>query len=461
MNMVSSRFLPTVATALALVFAAPVVVYNAQAQSAQSVPMRDGIPTLAPLVEKVIPTVVNVQVKAKVSMAEDQMMDPFRFFGNPRGGQGQMPPRERTSGGSGIIIDGAKGYILTNHHVIAEATDIQITLHDRRQLTAKVVGSDEGTDVALLQVDAKGLQALPIGDSNELRVGDYVFAVGSPFGLQKTVTSGIVSALSRQGGGIEDYEDFIQTDAAINPGNSGGPLVNLKGELIGVNTAIMGPAGGNVGVGFAVPTSMVKGVIAQLQEFGEVRRGRIGVSINDITPEVAANLGIDRTEGALIGSVEKGTPADQAGVRAGDVAIELDGRPLRSSNDLRNRIGMLTVGTSVDLTVLREGQKRTFKIAIGKAATAQLAKLPDRQALEGASFTGTTRGDNATGVKVTEVEPGSPAERLNLEVGDIVTAVNTKPVKSLDEFQTAMGASKRSTVLHVVRGDDRRVVVVP
>ncbi len=456
MKTVSSRFLPAMATAMALVFAAPAAVGITHAHAAQMVPMRDGIPTLAPLVEKVIPTVVNVQVKAKVNMAEDQQMDPFRFFNLPRG---QMPPRERMSGGSGIIIDSGKGYILTNHHVIAEAVDIQITLHDRRQLTAKVVGSDEGTDIALLQVDAKGLDALPIGDSNELRVGDYVFAVGSPFGLQKTVTSGIVSALGRSGGGIEEYEDFIQTDAAINPGNSGGPLVNLKGELIGVNTAILGPAGGNVGVGFAVPTSMVKGVIAQLQEFGEVRRGRIGVAISDITPEVAANLGIDRTEGALIGSVEKGTPADQAGLRAGDVAIEMDGKPLRGSADLRNRIGMLTVGTSVDLTVLREGQKRNFKVAIGKAAQAQLAKLPDRQALEGASFAATGRGN--AGVQITDIAQGSPAERLGLEAGDVITAVNRKPVKNLEEFQSAMKGSLRSTVLHVQRGDDNRVFVVP
>jgi len=457
MNTASSRFFPALATAMSLVLAAPVVVGSMHVQAAQMVPMRDGIPTLAPLVEKVMPSVVNVQVRAKVNLADDPSGgDPFRFFNLPRG---QMPPRERTSGGSGIIIDSGKGYILTNHHVIADAVDIQITLHDRRQLTAKVVGSDEGTDIALLQVDAKGLTALPIGDSNELRVGDYVFAVGSPFGLQKTVTSGIVSALGRSGGGIEEYEDFIQTDAAINPGNSGGPLVNLKGEVVGVNTAILGPAGGNVGVGFAVPTSMFKGVIAQLQEFGEVRRGRIGVSIQDLTPEVASNLGVDRTEGALIGSVEKGAPAELAGVRAGDVAIELDGKPLRGSSDLRNRIGMLTVGTSVELGVLRDGQKRTFKIAIGKAPTAQLAKLPDRQALEGASFSVTTRGDDANGVKVTEVEQGSPAERSGLEVGDIITSVNRKPVKSLEEFQSAMKG--RSTVLQLRRGDEARVVVVP
>jgi len=459
MKSASSRFLPALAAAIALAVAAPVVVNHVQAQSSArtaAVPMRDGIPTLAPLVEKVIPTVVNIQVKAKVNVAENQM-DPFRFFNIPRG---QMPQRERQSAGSGIIIDAKNGYILTNHHVIADGIDISVTLHDRRQLTAKIIGSDEGTDIALLQVEAKGLVALPIGDSNELRVGDYVFAVGSPFGLQKTVTSGIVSAVGRSGGGIEEYEDFIQTDASINPGNSGGPLVNLKGELVGVNTAILGPSGGNVGIGFAVPTSMVQGVVAQLSEFGEVRRGRIGVAISDLTPEIATNLGIDRTEGALVSSVEKGTPADQAGIRAGDVAIEMDGKPLRGSSDLRNRIGMLTVGTQVNLTVLRDGKKRTFAVAIGKSPTATLARLPDRQALEGASFSGTARG-NATGVTVTEVQRGSPAERSGLEAGDIITEVNRKPVKNLEEFQTAMDESKRSTVLRVQRGEDIRVVVVP
>lgn len=411
---------------------------------------------------RVARSVVSISVVSRRQVPAGDPMDFFSFF-VPR-----TQERQIQGYGTGFVVRPG-GIIITNQHVVDNADSITVSLADGRDFTARLLGEDPTTDIAVLKI-TEDLPVAAIGKSTDILIGEWVVALGNPYtyllgNSEPTVTAGVVSATRRNvlpnntQSGL--YLDMIQTDASINPGNSGGPLVNLKGELIGVNTAIMGPAGGNVGVGFAVPTSMVKGVIAQLQEFGEVRRGRIGVSINDITPEVAANLGIDRTEGALIGSVEKGTPADQAGVRAGDVAIELDGRPLRSSNDLRNRIGMLTVGTSVDLTVLREGQKRTFKIAIGKAATAQLAKLPDRQALEGASFTGTTRGDNATGVKVTEVEPGSPAERLNLEVGDIVTAVNTKPVKSLDEFQTAMGASKRSTVLHVVRGDDRRVVVVP
>ncbi|MBY0511713.1 MAG: trypsin-like peptidase domain-containing protein, partial [Rhodospirillaceae bacterium] len=261
--------------------------------------MRDGLPTLAPLVERVTPAVVNVAVKSKMDMEDNPLFkDPKfrRFFDLPD----KLPPQERSSVGSGVIIDAKKGYILTNHHVIDDATDIAITLKDKRVFTAKVIGSDKDTDVALLQIQGSDLVALPMGDATTMRVGDYVVAVGNPFGLGQTVTSGIVSALGRSGLAIEGYEDFIQTDASINPGNSGGALVNLKGELIGINTAIIGPSGGNVGVGFAVPTTMVKSVMAQLVEYGEVRRGQIGVQISDMTPELAKNLGIARAEGALI-----------------------------------------------------------------------------------------------------------------------------------------------------------------
>ena len=425
-----------------------------------AVPMRDGMPTLAPLVERVTPAVVNVAVKSKLDMEDNPLFkDPKfrRFFDIPD----KMPPQERSSVGSGVIIDAAKGYILTNHHVIDQATDIVITLKDKRTFTAKVIGGDKDTDIALLQVEAKNLTALTMGDTTTMRVGDYVVAVGNPFGLGQTVTSGIVSALGRSSLGIEGYEDFIQTDASINPGNSGGALVNLKGELIGINTAIIGPTGGNVGVGFAVPTTMVKSVMNQLIAYGEVRRGQIGVQISDLTPELAKNLGIDRVEGALIGAVVKGSPAEAAGLKAGDVAIELDGKPLKGSADLRNRIGMMTLGTSVNVSVLRDGSKKDFKLAIGKPAEQIIeAKAEDRAALMGATFSNTEPSDKVKGVRVTNVERGSPAFQSNLRPGDVIVSVNRKDVANVDDFTAAMKSSERQTALFIKRGGEDILVIV-
>ena len=425
-----------------------------------TVPMRDGLPTLAPLVERVTPAVVNVAVKSKMDMEENPLFkDPKfrRFFDLPD----KLPPQERSSVGSGVIIDAKKGYVLTNHHVIDDATDIAITLKDKRVFTAKVIGGDKDTDIALLQIDSNDLTALPMGDSTQMRVGDYVVAVGNPFGLGQTVTSGIVSALGRSGLAIEGYEDFIQTDASINPGNSGGALVNLKGELIGINTAIIGPAGGNVGVGFAVPTTMIKSVMAQLIEYGEVRRGQIGVQISDMTPELAKNLGIDRAEGALIAAVVKGSPAEAAGLKAGDVAIELDGKPLKSMTDLRNRIGMMTLGTAVNITVIRNGGKKDFKITIGKPPKETVvAKAEDRPALQGATFSNPEPGDKVKGVRVTNVERNSPAFQSNLRTGDIIVSVNRKEVSNVDEFTAAMKNSARQTALFIKRGGEDLLVIV-
>jgi serine protease Do/serine protease DegQ len=425
-----------------------------------SVPMRDGLPTLAPLVERVTPAVVNVAVKSKMDMEDNPLFkDPKfrRFFDLPD----KLPPQERSSVGSGVIIDAKKGYILTNHHVIDDATDIAITLKDKRVFTAKVIGGDKDTDVALLQIQGSDLVALPMGDATAMRVGDYVVAVGNPFGLGQTVTSGIVSALGRSGLAIEGYEDFIQTDASINPGNSGGALVNLKGELIGINTAIIGPSGGNVGVGFAVPTTMVKSVMAQLIEYGEVRRGQIGVQISDMTPELAKNLGIDRAEGALIAAVVKGSPAELAGLKAGDVAIELDGKPLKSMSDLRNRIGMMTLGTAVNVTVIRSGSKKDFKITIGKPPKETVvAKAEDRPALQGATFSNTEATDKVKGVRVTNVERNSPAFQSNLRTGDIIVSVNRKEIANVDEFTTAMKDSTRQTALFIKRGGEDLLVIV-
>ena len=453
------RFVLATAAAAAL-FATPAV--NAAAQNA--IPMRDGIPTLAPLVEKVVPGVVNIAVKAKVEVSADNPLfnDPMfrRFFGDKNAPK--MP--ERSAVGSGIIIDARKGYILTNHHVIEDASDIAVTLNDRRVFTAKVVGSDDQTDIAILQVEPKNLTAIPMGDSEEVRVGDYVLAIGNPFSLGHTVTSGIVSAKGRgaMGGniGIEGYEDFIQTDASINPGNSGGALVNLKGELVGMNTAIVGPSGGNVGIGFAVPTSMIKGVMAQLTEYGEVKRGIIGVSIQDLNPELAKNLGMDQTEGALVGTIAKGSPAEAAGVKAGDVVVAMDGRPVRSSGELRNRIGLLTVGTSINLTILRDKAKKDIKVTIGKPpAEQEVAKLNDRPELEGATFSSAGTDDKVKGVVVTQLERNSPAAQ-RFRQGDHILSVNRKPVNTVEEFKTALKDSGRSSALFVKRGEEDVLIVL-
>ena len=461
MNGRISRLLPAAATALTFALFTFTVGCAIGTRAADiAVPMRDGMPTLAPLVERVTPAVVNVAVKSKLDMEDNPLFkDPKfrRFFDIPD----KMPPQERSSVGSGVIIDAKKGYILTNHHVIDDATDIVVTLKDKRSFTAKIVGGDKDTDVALLQVDAPNLTALTMGDETSMRVGDYVVAVGNPFGLGQTVTSGIVSALGRSTQGIENYEDFIQTDASINPGNSGGALVNLRGELIGINTAIIGPTGGNVGVGFAVPASMVKSVMNQLIAYGEVRRGQIGVQISNMTPELAKNLGIDRTEGALIGAVVKGSPAEGAGLKAGDVAIELDGKPLKDSTDLRNRIGMMTLGTAVNVTVIRNGAKKDFKLTIGKPPQQTLeAKAEDRPALLGATFSNTEPGDKVKGVRVTNVERGSPAFQSNLRPGDIIISVNRKEIANVDEFTTAMKNSERQTALFIKRGGEDILVIV-
>ena len=455
----SSRLLATVALAT-VVAAGTLAPMIAHAQLA-GIPSRDGVPTLAPLIEKVVPAVVNVSVKSKENAADNPLLnDPMfrRFFDVPDRPQ----QRERRSAGSGIIVDAKKGYILTNHHVVDDATEISIRLKDNREFTAKKVGSDEATDVALLQIDAKNLVDLPIGDSAKMQVGDFVVAVGNPFGLGQTVTSGIVSAMGRSGLNIEGYEDFIQTDAAINPGNSGGPLINLKGEMVGMNTAIIGGnGGGNVGIGFAVPTSIVSNVMDQLIQFGEVRRGRIGVVISDLTPELAKNLGVDQNEGAVIQRVEKESPGDKAGLKAGDVAISLDGKALKGSGDLRNRVGMAQVGKGVTLTIIRDGQKKDVKVTLEKAPEKQeVAAIEERETLEGASFANPEAGDNTKGVVVKQVQRGSPAWQANLRVRDVIIAVNRKAVNDVDEFEKALKDGGRQVALSVKRGDEDLFLIV-
>jgi serine protease DegQ len=324
----------------------------------------EGLPTLAPMLTVATPAVVNIAVLSRVSVQDNPLLrDPFfrRFFNIPDQPR-ELPPR--VSAGSGVIVDAANGYVLTNHHVIANASEVYVTLKDRRRLKAKLVGSDPPTDIAVLKIEPDRLTALPFGDSDQLEVGDYVVAIGNPFGLGQTVTSGIVSALGRSGLNIEGYEDFIQTDASINPGNSGGALVNLRGELVGINSAIIAPAGGNIGIGFAVPSNMARSVMQQIIATGSVRRGRLGIEMQAVTQELADSLGLSEIRGALIARVEPGSPADRSGLRAGDVIIAINGRDVENPSDLRARVGSTPIGERVDLTVVRGGRRLAVRARV-------------------------------------------------------------------------------------------------
>ena len=337
--------------------------------------IKDDVPTLAPLVKQVTPGVVNISTSGKVRIEDSPLFsDPNfrRFLEDPRFRRFFSLPdpqaeRETHSIGSGVIVDARGGYVLTNHHVVKGADEILVTLKDRRALKAELIGSDPQTDIAVLRVEAPDLKALPLGDSDQLEVGDYVVAIGNPFGLGQTVTLGIVSALGRSGLRLEAYEDFIQTDAPINPGNSGGALVDLHGQLIGINTAIVAPTGGNVGIGFAIPINMARLAMEQIIEYGEVRRGRLGIVIQDITPDLAKGLRLESLDGALISQVVPGSPAAGAGLEPGDVIRSIDGKEVRGVADLRNEVGLRRIGEEVELQILRRGKKRKATLAIGPA----------------------------------------------------------------------------------------------
>src|SRR5215469_6099313 len=333
------------------------------------IPLVEGSPvqSLAPMVSRITPGVVGISVRGRVREDNPLLQDPvFRRFFNL---QQQPIERETQAAGSGVIVDAAQGYVLTNAHVVENASSIEVTTKDNRQLKARLIGRDPDTDIAVLQIPTGGLTAVPIGDSDRLQVGDFVLAIGNPFGLGQTVTSGIVSALGRRGLGIEDYEDFIQTDASINPGNSGGPLVDLQGRVVGINTAILAPGGGNIGIGFAVPINMARQVMDQLISYGEIKRGRIGVAIQDLTPDLAQALGTRHTQGAVIARVEPGSPAERAGLRTNDLVVAINGAPMRSGTELRNRVGLSRIGDEVELTVERGGVERNVTVRIEQATT--------------------------------------------------------------------------------------------
>ena len=431
---------------------------------AQPVTDARGLPTMAPLVNQVTPAVVNISVLTRAPMEDNPLFrDPFfrRFFNLP-----DRPQRKEQAAGSGVIIDAARGFVLTNNHVIKDAEQVIVTLKDRRSFPAKLVGTDPGTDIAVLQIPPQNLSALRIGDSDALQVGDYVLAIGNPFGIGQTVTSGIVSALGRSGLSVEGYEDFIQTDASINPGNSGGALVNLKGELIVINTAIIGPAGGNVGIGFAVPSAMARAVMDQIVRHGEVRRGRLGIEMADVPAELQRKLKLPTLDGALIARVEDGSPAERAGLREGDVVTALNGRPIRTSGELRARLGLTPVGEEVELGILRDGAQQRIRTRIAAPQTASngepqaVAQLPGLRVVEierGSPLFQRLRGG---GLVVAAVEPGSRALQAGFHPGDIIYAVNRRRVQSVAEFQGLLRGSDRGYAVGLLRGDFSLTIIL-
>ena len=369
-----------------------------------------------------------------------------------------MFPRERQfqSAGSGVIVDAKNGYIVTNYHVVENASEITVTLLDDRSFSAKVIGSDEGADIAVLQAKQPNLVPITLGDSARLEVGDYVVAIGNPFGLQHTVTAGIVSALGRTGINPEGYEDFIQTDASINPGNSGGALVNLRGELVGINSAILSGSGGNIGIGFAIPVNMVKGVMEQLIKYGQVKRGILGVSLYSVTPEIAKEFGLTDTTGALVAAVAQGSAAEKAGIKTGDIITSLNGTPMKGSGELRNAIGMLRVGDRVEIGYLRDGKPQTATAVIAERSESESASAADiNQGLEGAEL---ADAPNGGGVLVRSVQEGSPAFQAGIKANDLIIGIGRTPVTSTKALRDA---AKGATVLvlNVRRGS--QIFLIP
>ncbi len=416
------------------------------------------LPSLAPMLERVMPAVVNISTITEIAPRDHPLLrDPFfrRFFDIPR----QPRERESQSLGSGVIIDAADGIVVTNHHVIEGADAIRVTLHDARRIDARLIGSDPETDVAVLRLEAEGLSEIALSDSDALKVGDFVVAIGSPFGLAQTVTSGIVSALGRTGLGIEGYESFIQTDASINPGNSGGPLVNLRGDLIGINTAILAPGGGNVGIGFAIPTNMVETIVAQILEFGSVRRGLFGATAQDLTPELMAAMGIDiarrgRLLGAIIAGVEFGSAAEGAGLRPGDIVTAVDGRSVANAADLRNRIGLLRAGSKLELEILRDGTRRKLKAEVADPFADFVHGEKLAPALEGALI-GEAMVESVHRrrrvLTVGPLRPGSPAWLAGLREGDLILEANRQDVDGLEDLQRVLRTDAALYSLKVFR----------
>jgi len=411
------------------------------------------LPSLAPMLAKVSPAVVNISSTTHRKVRDPFFDDPImrQFFGLP-----MSPPREaiQQSLGSGVIVDAAKGYILTNNHVVAGADDIRVTLTDGRNLKAKLIGTDPATDIAVIQIPAQNLIALPLADSSKLRVGDFVVAIGDPFGLGQSATSGIISGLQRQGLRGNGYQNFIQTDASINPGNSGGALVNLEGELVGINSMIYSPSGASAGLGFAIPSDLAASIMQQLIATGHVARGSLGVQAQDLSPRIAAALGIKDARGALITDVAPNSPAARVGIRPGDLVVAADGKPVEDAQDLRNAQGLKPLGSTLALDLVRDGKRMQVSAKLAADASTLSGDSLDPR-LSGASFVelpGDVRAQGINGVGISDVQDNSRAAAQGLAPGDIVLRVNNLATPTLAALRKALSARPRQLLLTIVRG---------
>lgn len=416
------------------------------------------LPSLAPMLKNVTPAVVNIATSSTVRIQNNPLFDdPFfqQFFNVPS----QQPRHRKTQSlGSGVIINAKKGYIMTNNHVIDKADEIKVTLLNGETYKAKLIGTDPDSDVAVIQIKAKNLTAIPLANSEEHNVGDFVLAIGNPFGLGQTVTSGIISAMERSGLGIEGYENFIQTDASINPGNSGGALVNLRGELVGINTAIFSKSGGNIGIGFAIPVNMAHDIMQQLIKYGEVKRGRLGAQAQDLTQQLAQAFNIPFRRGAVVSHVEKDSPADRAGLKPGDIVTEINGKAVHNADMLRNHMGLLRIGQSVEMKILRDAKAQLLTATVseqdkpkesikGKDLHANLTGTQLQNIQPGSRLYGRIEG-----VIITDVKSDSPAARTGLRRGDIITSANRKNVNNIEELQVAISSNK-SLLINIRRGN--------
>ena len=424
----------------------------------------EALPSLAPMLDNVTPAVVNIASEGHVEMQLNPLFnDPFfrRFFNVPD----QPLSRKTQSLGSGVIVDAAQGLILTNNHVIANADKVMVNLRDGRNFKAELVGSDPDSDVAVIKIEATKLSALKLADSDKLRVGDFVVAIGNPFGLGQTVTSGIVSALARSGLGITGYDDLIQTDASINPGNSGGALVNLRGELIGINTAIYSQSGGNVGIGFAIPVNMAHQIMMQLVSHGQVKRGYLGAQFQDLNAELAEAFGLQADKGAVVVDVSDGSPAARAGLVPGDVVTHINGRAIASAAELRNQIGLIRSGEKVDIGLLRAGVPTRARLTIvdrdqDVSASGQFRNERFADTTIGEIPQDSPAAGRLQGVMIYKLDRDSRAWRAGLRAGDIILSVNRQRTPSLPAFLAVVNQVQGPLLLSVQRGTQSAYLVI-